>query len=361
MHTATPYTVVDRKLLLQNIEEFASIAKANHKKLRPHIKTHKCPEIARLQMDAGACGITVATSLEAEAFFHAGFRDIFIACPQVSQGAIGRISALLTGGARLIVGFDHPDQLASLTQAALAGSKKLELRLEVDSGHHRCGLSSIEQIAELAKRVQDEPALELEGIYTHAGHVYGSKSLEQTRQIAHEEGEALVRVAKALSDVGICLKTLSAGSTPTHRWVAEVEGVTELRPGNYVFFDAMQVGLGIVPIERCSLRVVASVLSVYPDRFVIDAGSKALALDKGAHGLEGLRGHGVICGSRGWEISRLSEEHGIVEVEKGATYPKVGELIEIVPNHACAVANLAEKFLIAEGDGQQSWGLVGRR
>jgi D-serine deaminase-like pyridoxal phosphate-dependent protein len=299
--------------------------------------------------------------LEAEAFFQAGFRDIFIACPQASRGAIEKIAGLVEKGAELIVGFDHHEQIVLLEQAAEAISRRISVRLEIDSGHHRCGISSVEEIVKIAREVRGSGGLELEGIYTHAGHVYGSTGLEQTRRIAKEEGEALVRASRVLAEAGVRVRSLSAGSTPTHRWVAEVEGVTELRPGNYVFFDAMQVGLGVVGLERCALRVMGTVLSVYEGRFVIDAGSKALGLDKGAHGMEGLRGHGIMVGGHNWEISRLSEEQGIVEVLPGEGYPKVGESIEIVPNHACVVANLGGGMWMRRGERMERVSLVGRR
>ena len=186
------------------------------------------------------------------------------------------------------------------------------------------------------------PNINVIGISTHAGHVYAAGSRDEVIRIGKEEGEVMVRVAEELRRVNFDIEVVSVGSTPTAKLAGNIDGVTEITPGNYVFYDAIQAALGVVPLERCALRVLTTIVGrhsrPYP-RLIVDAGSKALTLDKGAHGLSLLQGYGVAVGyENSLIIERLSEEHGVVRVVDNADLG-MGDRIEIIPNHACVVVN----------------------
>ncbi|MFZ2957154.1 MAG: alanine racemase [Candidatus Ozemobacteraceae bacterium] len=386
----TPLLLINNRILNANLERGQSLAKAHVQALRPHIKSHKCPALADRQRNLGATGFTVATLDEAECFMDAGFTDLFLAYPLVGATKIRRAFALAERG-RLILAADHQDQLRAMSEAALSAGRTLEVRLEVDCGHHRCGVLPGSDLVILARALVSLGGLKLGGLYTHAGHAYGAPSAEEILHIGGREGRAVVDATNLLREVGLQSEAVSAGSTPTLPHCAAIAGVNELRPGNYVFNDAIQVALGVAGIEQCALSVLTTVISVFDDRFIIDAGSKAVGLDKGAHGLEKTRGYGLFfereegrkeeegektgeagrvegsrsgsgSGGENWELTRLSEEHGIVTVAPGGRMPSVGERLRFIPNHACAVVNLHRRlFVVEEGKILTEWQTVARR
>lgn len=361
----TPALLVVETILHGNLERIAGIARRHAVRLRPHVKTHKCPSIACLQEKAGTVGFTVATLGEAEALFDAGCADLFIAYPIVGEGRLRRFASLLKRG-RLIAAVDHPAQLPLLDRVSEMAGVPIELRIEIDCGHHRCGLVPGPELVALGREITAMKRLRLEGVFTHAGHAYGATSPQHLEAIGRAEGEAVVAAARLLAEAGIDASSISAGSTPTLPFCSAVPGVTEVRPGNYVFNDGIQVALGVATPEQCALRVLATVISVFPDRFIIDAGSKAFGLDKGAHGLDSTRGYGRIVGFETFELARLSEEHGIVlpPPANERSFPKIGDRLQIIPNHACAAANLNGRLHLVDEkrlEIKESWPVLGRR
>ncbi len=360
---ATPVALVDGFILERNVAAASRFAQRQGIALRPHVKTHKCAEIARMQLSAGAAGITCATIGEAAAFADAGIRDIFIAYPIVGEAKIALLKKLCNI-AEVIVAVDREDHITPLE--AVSPDARLGVRIEIDSGHHRCGLPPGTGVVRLAQRISASPALLFDGVFTHAGHVYGATTPGERRLISETEGRSIVEAAMMIRDAGIPCPNVSVGSTPTWRISGAVPGVTEARPGNYVYNDAIQVGLGVAAPEDCAFTVLATVVGVYDDRFVIDAGSKALGLDKGAHGIELLKGYGIIRTSDGsivreWVLSRLSEEHGIVPLEPSFPKPAVGDRLSIIPNHSCAAANLYSKIHYIDPNGVvQPYHIIGR-
>ncbi len=341
---STPAAVVDLDVLERNISRMAARAREAGVRLRPHAKTHKCPDIGRLQRAAGAWGLSLAKVGEAEVFVDAGFDDIFLAYPVVGEDK-GRRLLALSDRARLAVGVDSVEGARSLATPFQAAGRTLEVVLKVDVGYGRVGVPP-ERVVELAGPVADLPGLRLRGVFTHAGHGYLAESRAGVDEIARLEGERLLEAASRLRDAGLPVDEVSVGSTPTAARAMRVEGVTECRPGNYVFHDASQVGLGTCGVEDCALTILATVVSVpAPDRAVLDAGSKTLSSDP-------LRpragGYGQILG-RASRIEKLSEEHGVVAVVPGETF-RVGERVRILPNHACVVANLHDRLIGASGD-----------
>ncbi|HEY9069082.1 MAG TPA: alanine racemase [Candidatus Ozemobacteraceae bacterium] len=338
----TPVALVDEAVLGRNLRSAASFAAEHGIALRPHIKTHKCPAIARMQLEAGASGITCATVDEAAAFVDAGFTDVFIAYPIVGAGRLDLLKRLCSR-ARLMVGIDAPEHLALL--AALDPAEPLRVRIEIDCGHHRCGLPPGPAVVSLATAVTAAKSLVLDGVFTHAGHVYAATSPEKIRETALAEGAAVIEAARMIREAGIACPQVSIGSTPTWRISGIMPGVTEARPGNYIYHDAIQVGLGVATLGDCAFTVLTTVIAVYADRFVVDAGSKALGLDKGAHGIELLKGYGFMLTEDhrpmpDWVPTRLSEEHGIIPLTADSSRPRIGDRLRIVPNHSCAAANL---------------------
>lgn len=176
-----------------------------------------------------------------------------------------------------------------------------------------------------------------------------SKNHEEQERIALQEAEAVLQSAEACEKAGISIPVRSVGSTPTYRLSGKISGITEVRPGNAVFFDAIQVGLGVAGIEECALSVLTSVVGVHEDRVVIDAGSKTLCLDKGAHGLDSVKGYGHVVGHPELIIERLSEEHGVITFSSKPDI-KLNDKLLIVPNHACTVANMFDEYIVIEGE-----------
>jgi D-serine deaminase-like pyridoxal phosphate-dependent protein len=340
----TPSVVIDLDVLERNVARMAEGARASGVHLRPHAKTHKIPELARMQLEAGATGISLAKVGEAEVFADAGFEDIFLAYPVVGREKGLRLRAL-SDRTRVAIGADSVEGAASIGEVFRAAGRRIAVRLKVDCGYHRVGVAP-ERAAEVAGRIAELPGVEFAGLFTHAGHAYLAPTRARVEEIARREGEVLVAAARAVRAAGLTCDAVSVGSTPTAPGAMSVAGVTECRPGNYVYHDASQVSLETCAVEDCAMTVVAAVVSVpAADRAVLDCGSKTLSSDplrpSGA-------GHGWITGFAS-RIEKLSEEHGVVRVEPGETF-RVGSRVRVLPNHACVVSNLHDRVFLARGD-----------
>ena len=351
----TPSVVVDLDVVERNVSRMAESARQSGVRLRPHAKTHKIPEVARLQLAAGASGISLAKTGEAEVFAAAGIDDIFLAYPIVGADKAKRLLAVAER-ARLAIGADSVEGASSVAGVFHAAGRRIDVLLKVDSGYHRIGVEPSAALA-VARRLADVPGLALRGIFTHAGQAYVEETPAGVAAVARQEGEILSAVADEIRGAGIPIEEVSVGSTPTARGAMQVRGVTECRPGNYVYHDASQVSLGTCGIEDCALTVVATVVSVpSADRAVLDCGSKTLSSDS-------LRprgeGHGWILG-RESRLDRLSEEHGVVRVAAGESF-RVGERVRVLPNHACVVSNLHDRVVLARGENVEGeWSVAAR-
>jgi D-serine deaminase-like pyridoxal phosphate-dependent protein len=343
---ATPAVLIDLDILERNITRMAERARKAGVRLRPHGKTHKVLEVGRLQLAAGAGGLSLAKTSEAEVFADGGFDDIFLAYPVVGEDK-GRRLLALSDRVRLAVGVDSVEGARTLATVFASAGRRLDVRLKVDTGLHRVGVLP-EQAVGVARAIADLPGLDLTGVFTHAGHAYGQQTPEGVTAIAEQEGATLAAVAEALRATGLRIREVSVGSTPTARHAMTVAGVTECRPGNYVYHDASQVSLGVCGLEDCAMTVLATVVSApAPDRAVLDAGSKTLSNDPLRPRAEG---HGWVLLRRG-RLSRLSEEHGVVDVDAAAGERfRVGERVRVLPNHACVVSNLHDRVLAVRGE-----------
>ena len=354
---ATPFPVVHVDILEANLADWSAAIAAQGVALRPHAKTHKTVEVARLQLAAGASGLTVAKPSEGLALLPSGVDDVFVAYPIVGEA---RIAQLLELGRRVRVSSCIEDLGAAtaLSDAARDAGMRLDVLVDVDSGLRRTGLAREDAVG-LGVAASALPGLNIVGVFTYAGYPSMSPDPQERRAWAHQEASIAVEVADMLRERGVAAQTVSVGGTPTARFAAEVAGVTEVRPGIYVFGDANYARIGVVDLAACALRIVATVVArPSADRAVLDAGTKALAADAGLDDTFGL-----LPSHPEARFTRIWEEHGVLEFADGASGGggsgsrglQVGDRVEIVPNHVCPAVNLAPR-LVALEDGE----VVGR-
>jgi D-serine deaminase-like pyridoxal phosphate-dependent protein len=353
---STPAVVVDVDVMEANVRRMASRAAAAGIALRPHGKTHKTAEVARVQLAAGAVGLTLAKTSEAETLVAAaGIEDVFLAYPIVGADK-GRRLLALSDRVRLAVGVDSVEGARTLAEVFAEAGRSLDVLLKIDVGFHRVGVVP-EQAAAMARRIADLRGLRIRGVFTHAGQGYGGQTPAEVAAIGRGESRLTREAAEAIRAAGIPVEVISVGSTPTAASAIAAGGITEARPGSYVFNDASEVELGTCPVEECALTVVATVVSVpAPDRAVLDAGSKTVSNDP-LRPRAGSFGH--VLGTRS-RLARLSEEHGVIAVAEGDTF-RVGQRVRVLPNHCCAVANLHDRLFAVRGDVvEDTWPVIAR-
>ena len=367
----TPCLLIEKKRLEANLERMQAKAAVQQVALRPHIKTHKSVAIARRQRGLGAQGITVAKPGEAEVFAEAGFADVRLAYPIVGEEKHGRLLRLMEGGTRISFCVDT----AAGAQAASAfyeqHGRRAEVLVEVDVGYGRCGVPWEDQeLVAFARFVSELPGLKLTGILTHEGHAYHGPHADETSanaltRVAAETRDRMLEVAARLRTAGVPEAvedgfTISIGSTPSMAGFENAErdgfAITEIRPGNYVFNDAIQVALGAATLQDCALTALATVISKRRDdigreRLYLDAGKKVLTSDQRLGSSE----YGVLLYNAAAmrtlphaRLVQLSEEHGWVDVRGGATLD-VGDRVRIVPNHACVAVNTQDRLWLVDG------------
>lgn len=339
----TPALVVDAARLDRNIAAMALVMGRRGVALRPHVKTHKCVQIARLQLAAGAAGITAATLGEAEVFAAAGITDVFIAYPLWASAAKAARLVSLAETATLLLGADSVAGASQLGAAFTGRARRPELLVEVESGEVRTGVRTPAEAVAVAGAARDA-GLTVVGVFTHGGHSYAGR--DAAGPAAADEHDALAAAGRALAAAGHPVRVRSAGSTPTASLPAAADAlpdpVTEQRPGTYVFFDRQQAALGACSPDDVAMMVASTVVSApEPGRFVLDAGAKVLTKDCPAT----LTGFGALPGYPRARVVRLYDHHAVVEAGGGPA-PAVGEMVCLVPNHACPVSNLATEFVV---------------
>ena len=337
---ATPCLVVELDIVAGNIDRLASEAKERGVALRPHIKTHKSVALARMQLAAGAAGISVGTVGEAEVMAAGGIDDIFIAYPIWATGARGERIGALHRTSTLAVGIDSAEAAEALARAVEDDARPLTVLVEIDSGHHRTGIAGTAEVVRVAAAARAS-GLRVVGVFTHGGHSYAGP--DARAPAAADEVTALGAAADALRDAGHPIERISAGSTPTGSLAAAGQ-VTEIRPGTYLLGDRQQLMLGAVPPDGLALVVAATVVSTaVPGQIVVDAGAKALTKDRASF----LEGFGLLPAYPDAVVERLSDYHGVITVPAGSATPKLGDVVAIVPNHVCPVVDLFDTFVAA--------------
>ena len=329
----TPAVTIDLDAVERNIGRMQGYCDEHGLAFRPHIKTHKLPAIAYMQLRAGAVGITCQKLGEAEVMEAAGLRDILISFPLLGSAKAERLAALASEAAISVVG-DSAAVARGLSPALESAGAEVGFLVECDTGFGRTGVQSPEAAAELAELADSLPGLRFEGLMTYP-------TLPET-------GTWLRAAREAIEARGLRVERVSAGGTPTALINHAVGEVTEVRAGTYVYGDRSCIANGSVPLDDCALRVRATVVSrPTPDRAILDSGSKTLTNDPAEDAAGG--GHGLIVEYPQARIYTLSEEHGHVDVSACRPGPEVGEVVTIVPNHACGCTNLHDEVVVHRG------------
>lgn len=353
----TPCLIVDLERMERNISEWQTAVSKHSVQLRPHVKTHKVPEIASMQLAAGAGGITVAKVAEAEIFAAGGARDIFIAYPVIGAQKWQRI-AQLARQCTMTVGVDSEVGARGLSEAAAAAGVQIRVRVEIDSGLNRAGVQP-DQAAALCRVIMSLPGLQLDGIFGFRSVMFGAAGGRSAAELGREEGELYVAWANQLRAQGIPIVQISVGSTPTAKYAAAVPGVTEVRPGTYIFGDYMMAELGAVRYEDVALSILCTVVSrPTADKATVDGGSKTFCGDS-VPARYNLKGYARAVNMDAY-VESMSEEHGVVRLGPGVN-PQIGERIAFYPIHVCTTVNLSDELVgVRGGKVERVWPILAR-
>jgi len=344
----SPALLLDRAVMERNLKHMADRAKRLGVALRPHIKTHKCLELGRRQAAQGAQGVTVSTLFEAEAFARGGFSDLTWAFP-LDRTHLPHVKRIADSGATLRVILDDLE-----TAKAVSGTG-LHVWLKVDCGYHRAGVDPSSRYGlDVARELGAERGVTFDGILSHSGHAYRTRNKDEAAQVAEQERQVMAWFAELLRKDGLPVRGVSVGSTPAMAAVKDLTGVTEARPGNYIFYDRTMVLIGCCEPQDVAVSVLATVVSHQPgaSHFVVDAGALSLSKDLGpAHlGLEAT--FGAVKGHPELTVASVSQEHGLIRAAAPAAIEgkfKVGEQIEIIPNHSCLTEAHFDEYVVIEG------------
>ncbi|NLO85794.1 MAG: alanine racemase [Clostridiales bacterium] len=346
----TPCVVLDMDTAQRNIEAMQREIDQTNCRLRPHVKTHKMPLFARMQVAAGAAGITCAKISEAEVMADGGLDDIFIAYPIIGDFRIMRAIALQKKIKRLILAIDSAEGACRLSALAAQANTAFEVRMEIDTGAGRTGIQ-MDRAAALAKEIAALPNLHLTGIYTFKGLVYQGELTEDNDLAAREEGEMMAAAAAAIRACGIELQDISAGSSPTGVAVAKTGLVNEVRPGTYIFKDQLLCREHVAQPLDIAVRYAATVVSANHEGYaVIDGGTKTFGTDIPLHQPPFcFDGYAAVEHSDDLVLARMNEEHGIVVSRKGHTGLKVGDVLTLIPIHVCTCINQQNEVYLLSG------------
>ena len=338
----TPALVVDYLKLKNNIDKMASFAKSVNCSLRPHFKTHKCPLIANLQIDAGAIGITCAKTGEAEILAASGIKNILVANQVVEPSKIRRIAAIAKY-CNIIVAVDDLKNVDDLSAAAQELSADIGVVIEADIGMGRCGVRNVNESLELAERISKSPGLSFKGLMGYEGHCVFINDFEERKKKTLEANEKLMRYKEFLESKGFEIKIVTGGGTGTFNITSRFPGYTEIQAGSYVFMDSKYNSIEGVGAEFDNAAFILATVVSRPEKglAVIDAGMKCMT---------GEFGIPQAVGTKGVTLKTLAEEHGIVQVDEEAANINIGDRIRITPSHICTTVNLHERYYIKYND-----------
>ena len=339
----TPSVLLDLDVAETNLKRYHTSALKAGKQVWPMVKTHKSLYLARLQALTGCSGFLCGTLDEAEMLANAGFQNIMYAYPVSTKESIARVIALARK-CNFMIRLDSVEAAKNINQFLEEADVKLNYTIIIDSGLHRFGIAP-SKITEFLKETYQYKNLVWKGISTHPGHVYSAQLPEEVSKYVKYEIDAIHLAVDKLREAGYDPEIVSTGSTPTFWGELEDSYINVLHPGNYIFHDYIQMSLGIACEKECALTVLASVISnPSEDKLICDAGAKCLGLDKGAHGNAAITGHGYVIQHPEITVSGLSEEVGKLQIN-GCTDLKIGDKIQIIPNHSCSSANLTDYFI----------------
>ncbi len=354
---STPALTVDLDALERNLDRVAELCRRQGVGLRPHTKTHKTVEVSRLQMAHGAVGLTVAKVGEAEVMAGAGLDDILVAFPILGDEKLRRL-ARLARARRLLVSLDSEAAAQELSRAAAAQNASIGVLVEFDAGGRRCGLDPGPALVALAKTIDKLPGLKFRGLMSYFGNVWGTP--EERRAEAERVAERVARGLAAFRAECMPVEIVSGGSTPSAEFAYLIPGLTEIRPGTYVYNDLNTYYQGACSLEDCAVRVVATVVSTaVPGRAIIDGGSKTFSSDPLGSGPKS--GYGYVVEAPDAPIVKLNEEHGYLDITPSRHSFHVGEVVTVIPNHVCATVNMHDEILtLRQGEAVGCWKIAAR-
>ncbi len=352
----TPSLLLDIDRVRKNAGRISDIANRNDARLRPHIKTHKCIEVAKIQTARHNGAVTVSTLAEARAFSENGFNDITYAVP-IEPGKFDEAIEFVRNGVILHLLTDNANAAKQLDESAGIAGVKFEVFIKIDCGTHRVGVEPhTAEAVDIPRQISDAKHLNFAGILTHAGHSYDVKTVEEIKAVACHERDVMVELAARLRSMSIEVPTVSIGSTPTINHIDHLDGIDEVRPGNYIFFDNYQATLGSCGFDDCALTVLAAVVHRDASRrkLVIDAGGIAMSKDRGPTHLDETCGYGRVLDldgvDTGMRLGSLSQEHGVIHTDDDSIFDryKVGDRVRILANHSCMTAAQHTHYNILE-------------
>jgi D-serine deaminase-like pyridoxal phosphate-dependent protein len=354
---STPALTLDLDIVERNLDRMAKLCREQGVGLRPHTKTHKTPEVARMQIERGAVGLAVAKVGEAEVMAGAGLDDILVAFPLFGGETLRRL-ALLARGRKIFVSLDDEATAQELSRAARDQGATVGVLVEFDVGFQRCGLEPGPACVELASRIQKLPGLEFRGLMTYFGNVWGPE--DERRKEAQQVAGRVSKVLGAFAEANMAVEIVSGGSTPSAPFAHLIPGLTEIRPGTYVYNDLNTFYQGVCQLEDCAARVVTTVVSVaVPGRAIIDAGSKTFSSEPLNSGPKS--GYGCVLEAPDAVLVKLNEEHGHLDITRSTHRFQVGEVLTVIPNHVCTCVNMHDEvFVTREERVQSSWRVAAR-
>ncbi len=353
----TPAVIVDLDILDTNLQSLASYCRKHGIGLRPHTKTHKIPAIAKMQIESGCHGITVAKVGEAEVMANAGLNDILIAYPLWGATKLERLTKLAQDR-KITVSLDSLPVAQGISEAANRAGCRVNLLIEFDVGMHRCGIQSVDDWLKLAQAVDRLPGVHFAGLMFYPGHIW---------DLPEDQGPALKRLSQTIEEIQSALQkhkigceVVSGGSTPTAYNSHQVPGLTEIRAGTYVFYDMNETKAGYSRMAECALKVLVTVVSnAVKGRAIIDGGSKTFSGDRLISGDK--QGFGCVTEHPEVQFVSMSEEHGHLDLGESNYQPHIGDKLTIIPNHVCTCVNMHDQiYYHRKGIVEGSWKIEGR-
>ncbi len=345
----TPALLIDREIMLDNCRNMQEYADRKNVILRPHTKTHKMSKLALVQEALGAKGITVAKVGEAEVMASKGLKDIFIANEIVGAIKLERIRNL-ADTTKISFGLDSIPQADMVEKAFEGATRKAVVLIEIEVGEERSGVVTEEDYKALLKHLKNCNNIEVKGVFSHDGHSYGAKDIRECREINLKAQERTLRFAEIAENMGFSINTVSIGSTPSMMHDFDIlEGVTEIRPGTYIFMDASQAN-AYGSLKRNAATILTTIISLpTAERVITDVGAKGITAQRRTKGFCATKGLGLIKGWSDVTLHDVFDEHAIIYHKAFHDGVKVGDKVEIIPNHICPVVNLHETAYLVSG------------